>query len=165
MFARIATLASAAAVMAALVLTSPELRPAAEAQAATANGIVTVKSAYGMDETIARLKKDIADKGIMFFDAVDQAKLAADAGIKLRPSTLLIFGNPALGAQFMTSNPQSGIDWPVRLLVVEDESGTVWTVYNDFAYIAHRHGIKDRDEQFKMAAGVIASITSSVAVK
>ena len=58
------------------------------------DGVVTVKSAYGMDETIRRIKDDIAGKKIMFFAQIDQAKLAADAGIALRPSTQLIFGNP-----------------------------------------------------------------------
>jgi uncharacterized protein (DUF302 family) len=62
----------------------------------------------------------------------------------------------------MTANPDSGLDWPVRLLVVEDNSGTVWTIYTDFAWIAARHGIVNRAEQFKMASMVIASITSSV---
>src|SRR3712207_9289532 len=83
----------------------------------------------------------------MFFFAVDQSKLASEAGIKLRPSTLLVFGNPGLGSQFITSNPNVGIDWPVRLLVSEDETGTVWTVHNDFHYIARRHGITDRSEE------------------
>ena len=128
-------------------------------------GLVKVKSEYPMDETIARLEKDIADKNLMFFGLIDQSKLAAGAGIKLRPSSLLVFGNPALGSQFMTSNPLSGIDWPVRILVFTDEHGDVWAVYNDFAYIAHRHGIIDRDAQFKMASEVIASITSSVTAK
>ena len=129
------------------------------------DGIVRVKSAYPVEETIARLKKDIADKGIMFFAAVDQSKLAADAGIKLRPSTLLMFGNPPLGTQFITSNPNAGLDWPVRLLVTQDEKGDVWAVYTDFQWIAKRHGITDREAQFKMASNVIASITSSVTAK
>ena len=129
------------------------------------DGVVRVKSAYPIGETIARLKKDIADKGIVFFMVVDQSRLAADAGIKLRPSSLLVFGNPALGSQFITSNPQAGLDWPVRLLVQQDDQGDVWAVYTDFAWIARRHGITDRDEQFKKASEVIASITSSVKAK
>jgi uncharacterized protein (DUF302 family) len=127
------------------------------------NGIVLLRSAYGIDETVRRLKQDVADKGIMFFQDIDQARLAADAGIELRPSRLLIFGNPPLGSQFMTSNPTAGIDWPVRLLVFEAGNGQVWAEYNDFDYIARRHGITDRDPQFKMASEVIASITASVA--
>lgn len=143
---------------AALALSTIAAIPAAAAD----NGVVKGKSAYSMTETIDRLKKDVAAKGITFFAEIDQTKLAADAGIKLGPSTLLIFGNPALGSQFMTSNPQAGIDWPVRLLVIEDKNGQVWTVYNDFGYIARRHHIKNRGAAFKMASAVIASITSSV---
>jgi uncharacterized protein (DUF302 family) len=127
------------------------------------DGIVKVKSAYSMDETIARVKQDIASKGITFFMAVDQAKLAADAGIKLRPSTLLVFGNPPLGTLFIKANPVAGLDWPVRLLVFEDEKGDVWTAYTDFEYLARRHQIKGMDnEAFRKASTVIASITSSV---
>ena len=129
---------------------------------ATNDGIVRVKSAYGVDDTIARLKQDIALKGIKFFSEVDQAKLAAEVGVNLRRSTLLMFGNPPLGTQFITSNPNAGLDWPVRLLVTQDETGAVWAVYTDFDWVARRHRITDRDAQFKMASDVIASITSSV---
>lgn len=129
------------------------------------DGIIKVKSAYGFDETIARLKADIGTKGIIFFASVDQAKLGAAANIHLKPSTLLIFGNPPLGIQFLTANPNAGLDWPVRLLVSQDDSGQVWAIYTDFFWIARRHGITDRDAQFKMASEVIASITSSVASK
>jgi len=132
---------------------------------AGSDGIVTVKSAYPIGETIERLKKDIAAKGIRFFDEIDQSKLAGDAGIRLRPSVLLIFGNPPLGTQFITANANAGLDWPVRLLVFENEKGEVWTAYTDFDWIARRHGIKDREDQFKMASTVIASITSSVKAK
>ncbi|MFM9846255.1 MAG: DUF302 domain-containing protein [Hyphomicrobiaceae bacterium] len=127
------------------------------------DGIVRVKSSYAFDETVERLKQDIAGKGILFFLAVDQAKLGADAGVNVRPSTLLIFGNPPLGTQFITSNANAGLDWPVRLLVTQDERGAVWAVYTDFQWIAQRHGIRDRDPQFAMANKVVASITSSVA--
>jgi len=133
--------------------------------AANDDGIIKVKSAYPMAETVAKLKADIASKGIKFFDEIDQAKLAGDAGIKLRPSTLLVFGNPPLGTQFITAKPDAGLDWPVRLLVFENEHGEVWLAYTDFAWIARRHGISTRDDQFKMATNVIASITSSVAAK
>jgi hypothetical protein len=62
----------------------------------------------------------------------------------------------------MTSNANAGLDWPVRLLVIQDQAGAVWTVHTDFAWIAARHGIVNRADQFKMASMVIASITSSV---
>jgi uncharacterized protein (DUF302 family) len=141
---------------AAALVISPEALPKSN------DGIVRVKSSYNFQETIARLKKDIAAKGIRFFSEIDQTELAAGAGIKLNPSTLLVFGNPPLGTQFITANPNAGLDWPVRLLVTEDNTGAVWTVYTDFAWIAARHGIVNRTDQFKMASMVIASITSSV---
>jgi uncharacterized protein (DUF302 family) len=134
----------------------------AYAKAKPDDGIIRVKSSYGFQETIERLKKDVAAKGIKFFGEIDQSKLAAEVGIKLNPSTLLVFGNPPLGTQFMTANPNAGLDWPVRLLVIQDKAGTVWTVYTDFAWIAARHAIVNRGDQFKMASMVIASITSSV---
>ena len=124
---------------------------ASAARADSDDGIVRVKSAVPMAEAITRIKADIAGKGIKFFSEIDQSKLAADAGIKLRPSTLLVFGNPPLGTQFITSNPNAGLDWPVRLLLTQDDNGDVWAVWTDFEWIARRHNIRDRVAQFKMA--------------
>jgi uncharacterized protein (DUF302 family) len=133
------------------------------ASAATPDdGIVRVASGYAMAETVARLKADIAAKGILFFSEIDQAALAREAGVELLPSTLLVFGNPPLGTLFLTANPASGLDWPVRLLVHQDPGGQVWAVYTDFAWIVRRHGITSRDKEFAMASEVIASITASV---
>ena len=157
MFARLIQLGSAFLFASILTASSPVL--------ADDDGVITVKSAYSIRETIERLKKDIVDKGIKFFNEIDQSKLAADAGIKLRPSVLLIFGNPPLGTQFITANANAGLDWPVRVLVYENEKGEVWTAYTDFDWIARRHGIKNRLDQFKMASSVITSITSSVKAK
>jgi uncharacterized protein (DUF302 family) len=153
-------IAAARAFVLALAFAAPAL--------AADDGVVRVKSAYPVDETIARLKKDIADKGIMFFTEVDQSKLAAGAGVQLkqvRRSTLLVFGNPPLGTQFLNARPEAGLDWPVRLLVQEDAQGNVWATYTDFGWIARRHGIDPNTEQFKTASGVIASITSAVRAK
>jgi uncharacterized protein (DUF302 family) len=163
MLQRIPRIGSSAVVALALLLSEPVVAQAEDMQ--SADGIIKVRSGYAVGETVARLKEDIAAKGIRFFAEIDQARLAADAGIALRPSTLLVFGNPPLGTQFMTSNPLSGLDWPVRLLVIEDEQGQVWAAYTDFAYIAHRHRIRDREAQFKMASEVAASITSSVTAR
>lgn len=135
----------------------------AQASAAAGNGIVKGKSAYTMQDTISRITDDIAAKKIKLFDVIDQAKLGKDAGVELNPSTLIVFGNPPLGTQFLTSNPDSGLDWPVRLLVYQDKDGQVWTAYTDFTWIAQRHGNSDRAAQFKTASEVIALIVSSVA--
>jgi uncharacterized protein (DUF302 family) len=145
-----------------LVAKSDANRPA---PAAFEDGVVRVKLDYPLQEAVTRMQQDIAAKGIMLFSTIDQSKLAADAGIALRPSMLLVFGNPALGSQFITSKAQAGLDWPVRLLVQEDESGHVWATYSDFAWIARRHRITDRQAAFKMASNVVASILSSVQKK
>jgi uncharacterized protein (DUF302 family) len=134
----------------------------ANAQSVGGDGVIKVKSAYPVNETIARIKDDIASKGIMFFSAIDQQDLAAKAGIELPPSTLLTFGNPPLGSQFITAKGEAGLDWPVRLLVQQDAQGNVWAIYTDFAYIAKRHGITSRDAQFKMASEVVTSITATI---
>ena len=115
-----------------------------------------------MEESIARVKADIAAKGITFFNEIDQSALAAKNGITLRRSTLLEFGNPALGTQFITGNPNAGLDWPVRLLFTQDDGGQVWAVWTDFSWIAKRHGIASRDAQFTMATQVVRSITSTL---
>jgi uncharacterized protein (DUF302 family) len=159
MFARLFQLFSVFLFACALTTSPPDIVLAGN------DGIVRVKSAYPMGETIERLKKDIAEKGIKFFSEIDQSRLAADAGIKLQPSVLLIFGNPPLGTQFITAKPNAGLDWPVRLLVFENDKGEVWAAYTDFEWIARRHGIDNRKDQFKMASAVIASITSSVKAK
>src|SRR5262245_45822544 len=159
MVTRIIQVCSAIVLACALTASSPAVTHANN------DGVVRVRSAYPIDETIARLKRDIAEKGIRFFAEIDQSKLAAEAGIKLQPSMLLIFGNPPLGTQFITANANAGLDWPVRLLVFENDKGEVWTAYTDFDWIARRHAIKNRKEQFKMASTVIESITSSVKTK
>ncbi len=158
MYVRIAKLSSAALVL------FTALSSSASAQVG-ADGIVRVKSAYSVPESVARIQKDIAGKGIMYFSTVDQAELAGNAGIKLRPSSLMMFGNPPLGTTFITAKGEAGLDWPVRLLVQEDEKGQVWAIYTDFGWIARRHGITNREAQFAKATEVIASITSSVAEK
>ena len=129
---------------------------------APAKGVLRVKSLYPIDETVTRIKADIADKGIKFFDDIDQSQLGAGAKIDLRPSRLLIFGNPPLGVQFLTSNAIAGLDWPVRMLVAQDADGTVWVAWTDFAFIRNRYSIADRDAALKMASEVSASIASSV---
>lgn len=160
----IAQLCSAAFLAFAMMMSSASHGSAESPKAATsASGVIATKSAYSVEETVERLKKDIAAKGIVFFQEIDQAALAAKTGIELKPSILLIFGNPPLGTQFITANPQAGLDWPVRMLVYRDAAGQVWVAYSDFEWIARRHDVTSRDAQFHMATQVAASIASSVA--
>jgi len=109
----------------------PALAQQAAPPPATDSGVIRVKSAYGIDDALVRIKKAIATKGLRFFDEIDQAQLA--------------------GIQFLTANPYAGLDWPVRMLVFEDATGQVWISYSDFAFIANRHHTSDRPAQFKVA--------------
>jgi uncharacterized protein (DUF302 family) len=139
------------------------VQQAALPTAANAAGIIAVPSAYGMVETVERLKKDIEAKGILFFGAVDQGGLAAVAGVPgVKPSVLLSFGNPPLGTQFLGANPQAGLDWPVRMLVYLEAPGRVMIAWSDFAWVAKRHGVNLPD-QFRMANEVAASVASATA--
>jgi uncharacterized protein (DUF302 family) len=143
---------------------TPILAPAHSAvpvAAAPAEGVLKQRSDYGFDETIERVKADIASKGIRFFDAIDQTRLGEDAKLPINRSTLLLFGNPPLGVQFLQSNPVTGLDWPVRMLVTQDDDGTVWLSWTDFAFVAGRYQLRDRDAQIKMASEVAASIASA----
>jgi uncharacterized protein (DUF302 family) len=143
---------------------SPILAPAHSAvpiASAPAQGVIKQRSDYGFDETITRIKGDIAGKGIRFFDEIDQTQLGADAKLPINRSTLLLFGNPPLGVQFLQANPAAGLDWPVRMLVTQDDDGAVWVSWTDFHFVAGRYQLQNRDAQIKMASEVAASIASA----
>jgi uncharacterized protein (DUF302 family) len=128
---------------------------------APAEGVIKQRSDYDFNQTVARLKADIAAKGIRFFDEIDQQKLGAGADLSIGRSTLLLFGNPPLGVQFLQANPLAGLDWPVRMLVTEDQDGSVWVSWTDFRFVASRYQLADRDAQIAMASDVSASIASA----
>jgi uncharacterized protein (DUF302 family) len=125
-----------------------------------ADGVLRLRSANAFDETLVRLKADVQAKGIRLFDTIDQSGLGAQAGLKTTRSTLVLFGNPPLGVQFLQSNPYAGLDWPVRMLVLEDSDGSVWVAWSDFGFVRQRYGIADKDAQFRMAGEVAAAATS-----
>jgi uncharacterized protein (DUF302 family) len=143
------------------IVIAPARAAVASSATAPAEGVIRQKSDYGFDETVLRLKKDIAAKGIRFFDAIDHAQLGAGANLPINRSTLLLFGNPPLGVQFLQSNPLAGLDWPVRMLVTQDADSTVWISWTDFRFVAGRYQIAGRDAQVAMASDVAASIASA----
>ena len=128
---------------------------------APAKGVIRIRSTRDFDATVAAIKGDVAAKGIRFFAEIDQQALGAGARLTVRRSMLILFGNPPLGVQFIQSNPYAALDWPVRMLVLEDEAGQVWIAWTDFAWIGDRYGITDRGPQLKMASEVAASIASA----
>jgi len=127
----------------------------------SAEGVLRMRSTHSFDETVALLKADVQAKGIRYFDTIDQTGLGASADLAIGRSTLVLFGNPPLGVQFLQSNPYAGLDWPVRMLVVQEADGSVYVAWTDFDFIAKRYGIGDKGPQFKMAGEVAASIAAA----
>ena len=140
-------------------------RPAAVAArpAPASDGVIRIRSAHSVDETAARAKAAVEAKGIRFFDIIDQSALARSADLPLGKSTLLLFGNPPLGVQFLQANRYAGLDWPVRMLIVEEADGSVWIAWTDFAWMGRRYALKDRGAQIRMATEVAATIASEAA--
>ena len=158
-FIAVLLLAGPATIVTPVVATAA--RAAVPVATAPAQGVIRQRSDYGFDETVQRLKADIAAKGIRFFDEIDHAKLGAGADLPINRSTLLLFGNPPLGVQFLQSNPLAGLDWPVRMLVTQDDNGVVWVSWTDFRFVASRYQLTDRTAQISMASEVAASIASA----
>ncbi len=109
-------------------------------------GMVVKESPHSVSVTIDRLESVLEANDIAIALRWDHASNAEDAGIPLRETELLIFGNPEVGSHFFTSAQSAGIDLPLKALAWEDEEGQVWLGYNDPAHIAERHGIDDRAE-------------------
>ncbi len=110
------------------------------ALAAAADGLVAVKSPYSAKDTMNRLEDSARQRGLTVFARVDHAAGAAKVGKTLRPTEVLIFGNPQGGTPFMECAQSVGIDLPLKALVWEDAAAQVWLGYNDPAWLAQRHG-------------------------
>jgi uncharacterized protein (DUF302 family) len=104
-------------------------------------GLVDRPSRHTVDETVEKLEAILRNKGVMLFAVVDHSGEAAKAGIEMRPTKLLIFGNPKAGTPLMLASPRSAIDLPLKILVWEDAQGKVWVTYNSPAYLQARHGL------------------------
>jgi len=122
---------------------------------ADGNGLISKKSEHSAKVTLDRLEKILRKKGITIVKRWSHSQGGKKAGIPLRPTELLIFGNPKLGTHFFTSNQTAGIDLPMKALAWKDVKGQVWLTYNDPQYIADRHNIKDR-------APIVAKMTNAL---
>ena len=115
----------------------------------TGADLVTLPSAHGVTETVERLKALLAQKGIEVFAHIDHAAGARKVGLPLRPTQVLIFGNPKTGTPLMQSQQTIGLDLPLRVLVWEDGEGKVWLTYRRVEDLARQHQVTDRDEAIK----------------
>jgi uncharacterized protein (DUF302 family) len=103
------------------------------------NGLTTLPSAHGAKTTMDRLEAEVKSKGMTVFARIDHAAGAKEAGLSLRPTELLIFGNAKGGTPLMQALQTTGIDLPLKALVWEDPGGKVWLSYNEPAWIVQRH--------------------------
>lgn len=124
------------------------------------NGIVNKKSHFSVKVTLDRLENALRKKGITIVTRWNHHTGAKKAGIPLRPTELLIFGNPKLGSHFFTSEQTAGIDLPMKALAWKDEKGQVWLTYNDPTYIANRHGIDNRPAIVKKMTGALNKLSN-----
>ena len=105
------------------------------------SGLIDIRSSHSVDETVEKLKGILQAKGIALFALVDHSGAAIKAGMKMRPTKLLIFGNPKAGTPVMVAAPSSAIDPPLKILISEDAQGKVWVTYNSLAYLQERHNL------------------------
>jgi uncharacterized protein (DUF302 family) len=125
-------------------------------------GLITIKSKFGPKETVSKLEAAVQTKGLTVFAHIDHAAGAAQAGLTLQPTDLLIFGSAKGGTPLMQQSQTAGIDLPLKALVWQDESGNTWLSYNDPARIARRH---DLGEGAKPTVDVLGAVLKEIAAK
>jgi uncharacterized protein (DUF302 family) len=109
--------------------------------AAANNGIVSKASKHSVEQTVEALTNILKAKGVAVFALIDHSGEAEKVGLEMRPTKLLIFGNPKAGTPLMLASPSSAIDLPLKILVWEDAQGKVWLSYNSPEYLRERHGL------------------------
>jgi uncharacterized protein (DUF302 family) len=125
-------------------------------------GLTTILSNFGPDETMDRLEAEIRAHGVNVFARINHAALAAEAGLKLRPTEVIVFGNPRGGTPLMQANQSIGIDLPLKALVWQDASNKTWLSYNEPAWLAKRHEIAGADQEVAMMSGALGDIAAKV---
>jgi len=110
------------------------------------DGLITMQSSFDPETTLQKLEAILHAKGLIVFATVDHSAGAAQVDMPLRPTTLIIFGNPKGGTPLMQAAQTSGIDLPLKALIWQDASGVTWLSYNDPGWIAQRHGLQHEAE-------------------
>ncbi len=126
---------------------------------APVDGLVRLKSPYDVKTTLDRLQAALEKKGITIVTRWDHAARARAVGMELRPTELLIFGNPRLGSPLMARRQTVGIDLPMKALAWQDANGQVWLGYNDPAYLAERHAIGGQAEILQKMSAALSKLS------
>ena len=129
------------------------------------NGLITVLSSHSVAETIDRLAEASTSAGMHVFVRIDHAANAETVGMPLRPTELLIFGNPKGGTPLMQDQQTAGIDLPVKALAWQDEEDRVWLTYNDPEWLASRHGLGAGSEESIEAMRMGLAVLSTAATE
>ena len=128
-------------------------------------GLTTIKSSHSAKETMNRLETAVTAKGLTVFARIDHAAGAATAGLALRPTEVLVFGNAKGGTPLMEAVQTVGIDLPLKALVWQDAAGETWLSYNDPAWLAARHGATGVDAVTANLTGVLKAVADAAPSK
>ncbi len=127
------------------------------------NGLVTLASARSVKDTIDAIEADVTAKGMTVFARIDHAAGAQEAGLALRPTLLIVFGNARGGTPLMQADQRIGIDLPLKMLAWEDAAGRTWLSYNDPGWLARRHGLgAGADPTIKAMTAALGAIAQKV---
>jgi uncharacterized protein (DUF302 family) len=135
-----------------------------EASTMAEDGLVSIASKYSVKDSLDRLEADLKTKSITVFARIDHAAGAASVAMPLRPTEVLIFGNPKAGTPLMQANQTIGIDLPLKILGWQDADGKVWLTYNDPSWLARRHHLgASTDANINTLAALLANLTKTAA--
>ena len=125
------------------------------------DGLVNLRSQFSVEKTLDRYEAAVLKAGMKVFTRVDHAKGAQKVGKRLRPTQLLIFGNPKVGTEVMSSDQRAGIDLPMKALAWEDAGGVVWLSYTSPAYLFTRFNIRNRPSIERKMSGALAKFAKA----
>ncbi|MGO9419591.1 DUF302 domain-containing protein [Roseiarcus sp.] len=129
-----------------------------------AGGLVTIESRFGPKETMDKLAAAVAAHGMAVLARIDHARAAAEAGLELRPTEVLVFGNPKAGTPLMQDVQSIGIDLPLKALVWQDERGATWLSYNEPHWLAVRHeAVKGHEPTLAAMANALHAVAAEAA--
>ena len=126
----------------------------------TNQGLTDIPSHHSVEQTVEKLKNILQSKGVTLFALIDHSGEAEKAGMKMRPTKLLIFGSPKAGTPLMLASPSVAIDLPLKILIWEDASGKVWVTYNSPEFLRERHGLP---QDLMQNVSVIEALASKAA--
>lgn len=129
----------------------------------TAEGMIDVKSSFGVKETGERLENVLKEKGMTIFNRIKHSDAAKNVEVELRKTELIIFGNPKVGSPLMKCQQSVAIDLPQKALIWQDSEGGVWISYNDPKYLGKRHNISNCEEVISKIEKALAGISKAAA--